>query len=296
MSGMSFLRGQLPRYLLSKYQLIWTVTFSALFSFVLILLSIPFSNNVWFALGGSSAFLFTIAFIVVSIAVVVVSKVLMFHCRNLEDFEVWKYILWDLVEIVLISLLYTFFTVQGDKAGIIDTGERCIGDIFLSALCFTLVCLGIPYVISALYLSLADRNNTIRLMNYSNVVSDAPVKPYEEKRITLFDSSGVLKFSIDSENLYYIESDDNYIKIWYTDSAGEVKQYMLRCPLKTVEESFADSDLVRCHRKYIVNITKVKILKAEKEGYKISLGLEGLDTIPISKTYEQNVLARFNSL
>ena len=57
MPGMSFLRGQLPRYLLSKYQLIWTVTFSALFSFVLILLSIPFSHNVWFALGGSSAFL-----------------------------------------------------------------------------------------------------------------------------------------------------------------------------------------------------------------------------------------------
>lgn len=293
---MSFLRGQLPRYLLSKYQLIWTVTFSALFSLVMILLTIPFSNNVWFALGASSAFLFTIAFIVVSIAVVVVSKVLMFNCRNKENFEVWKYIVWDLLEIVAISLLYTFFTVQGDSSGIIDTGSRGVGGIFLSALCFTLVCLGIPYVISALYLSLADRNNTIRLMNYSNVVSDTPVKPYEEKRITLFDSSGVLKFSIDSENLYYIESDDNYIKIWYTDSAGEVKQYMLRCPLKTVEDSFADSDLVRCHRKYIVNITKVKILKAEKEGYKISLGLDNSDTIPISKTYEQNVLARFNSL
>lgn len=293
---MSFLRGQLPRYLLSKYQLIWTVTFSALFSLVMILLTIPFSNNVWFALGASSAFLFTIAFIVVSIAVVVVSKVLMFNCRNKENFEVWKYIVWDFLEIVAISLLYTFFTVQGDSSGIIDTGSRGVGGIFLSALCFTLVCLGIPYVISALYLSLADRNNTIRLMNYSNVVSDTPVKPYEEKRITLFDSSGVLKFSIDSENLYYIESDDNYIKIWYTDSAGEVKQYMLRCPLKTVEDSFADSDLVRCHRKYIVNITKVKILKAEKEGYKISLGLDNCDTIPISKTYEQNVLARFNSL
>ncbi len=293
---MSFLKEQLPRYLLSKYQLIWTVAFSALFSLVLIFLTIPFSTNVWFALGGSSAFLFTIAFIVVSLAVVVISKVLMFNCRNRENFEIWKYIVWDLLEIVFISLLYTFFTVQGDGSGIIDIGDRGSWNIFLSALCFTLVCLGVPYVISALYLSLADRNNTIRLMNFSNVVGDTPLKPYEEKRITLFDSSGVLKFSIDSENLYYIESDDNYIKIWYTDSNGEVKQYMLRCPLKTVEDSFADSDLVRCHRKYIVNITKVKILKAEKEGYKISLGLDNSDTIPISKTYEQNVLARFNSL
>ena len=70
---------------------------------------------------------------------------------------------------------------------------------------------------------------------------------------------------------------------------------MLRCKLKTVEDSFIESDLVRCHRKYIVNISKVNILRAEKEGYKISLDLENVDTIPISKTYEQNVLSRFNS-
>ena len=132
-------------------------------------------------------------------------------------------------------------------------------------------------------------------MNYSNVVSDAPVKPYEEKRITLFDSNGVLKFSVDADNLYYIESDDNYIKVWYTDSDGTVKQYMLRCSLKTVEDSFAGSTLVRCHRKFIVNIGKVHILRAGKDGYKINIGLDNVDLIPISKTYEQNVLARFNS-
>ena len=70
---------------------------------------------------------------------------------------------------------------------------------------------------------------------------------------------------------------------------------MLRCRLKTVEDSFAGSVLVRCHRKFIVNITKVRILKSEKEGYRISLGLDNVDTIPISKTYEKNVLSRFNS-
>ena len=132
-------------------------------------------------------------------------------------------------------------------------------------------------------------------MNYSNVVSDTPVNPYEDKRFTLFDNKGVLKFSIKSDNLYFIESDDNYIKVWYMDSSGEMKQYMLRCRLKTVEDSFVDSDLVRCHRKYIVNIKKVSILRAEKEGYKISFGQEGVEAIPISKTYEQNVLSRFNS-
>ena len=132
-------------------------------------------------------------------------------------------------------------------------------------------------------------------MNYGNVVSDVPVQPHEEKRITLFDNNGVLKFSINSESLYFIESDDNYIQVWYRDSNSEIKKYMLRCRLKTVEESFADSDLVRCHRKYIVNLRNVNILKSGKDGYQIDLGLDSIAPIPISKTYEQAVLARFNS-
>ena len=157
------------------------------------------------------------------------------------------------------------------------------------------MCLCVPFALSSLAYALQDKDNTIRLMNYGNVVSDKPAVPYSDKRITLFDNNGVLKFSISSDNLYFIESDDNYIKAWYMDSAGEMKQYMLRCRLKTVEDSFADSELVRCHRKYIVNIRKVSILKSEKEGYKIDFDIDSLCPIPISKTYEQAVLARFNS-
>ena len=133
------------------------------------------------------------------------------------------------------------------------------------------------------------------LLNYSTVVTDEVLPPREEKKITLFDSAGALRLSVKSSNLYYIESDDNYVKVWYTDSLGEMKQYMLRCRLKTVEESFTDSDLVRCHRKYIINIRKVRVLCSGKDGYSVELESDSTPTIPVSKTYEQAVLARFNS-
>ena len=133
-------------------------------------------------------------------------------------------------------------------------------------------------------------------MNYGEVVSDVNVAPLEQKRITLFDNNGVMKLSVNLSNLYYIESDDNYIKVWYEDSGGYLKQYMLRCRLKTVEESFSEeNELVRCHRKYMVNMTKVKILRKEKEGYCLQLELDSVDQIPVSKTYEERVLALFNS-
>ena len=69
---------------------------------------------------------------------------------------------------------------------------------------------------------------------------------------------------------------------------------MLRCRLKTVEESFRGSSLVRCHRKYIVNMDKVKILRKEKDGYELDLDNDAIPPIAITKTYAADVLRRFN--
>ena len=139
------------------------------------------------------------------------------------------------------------------------------------------------------------RGQTIRLMNMGTVVSDQATSAPDEKVITMADNEGTMKLSVRLRNIYYIESDDNYIKVWYQDYTGSVKQYMLRCRLKTVEESFAESDLMRCHRKYIINISKVQVLSKEKDGYQLDLGIESIGAVPVSKTYEAAVLSRFNS-
>ena len=135
----------------------------------------------------------------------------------------------------------------------------------------------------------------IRLMNYGNVVTDETYTAQNSQKITLFDNNGVMKLSVTATNLYFIESDDNYIKVWYRDNDGIMKQYMLRCKLKTVDDSVADSDLVRCHRLYIVNMAPVSMLYRLKDSYELRLDIEGLDPIPVTKTYESGVLSRFNS-
>lgn len=286
---------QLPRYLLGKYQLTATVIFAALFSLVLILLTSPFIADSWFESAGGVAFPYTVAFFVIATGIVAVSKKLMYSSRNLRSITYLQFICWDFAEALVLSLLYLVFTVYGVKQGVISSENLVLYETFFNALAYAVVSLGIPYLIAALYFALEDKENTIRLMNYGNVVSDEVLQPFEQKRITLFDNNGVLKFSISSKNLYFIESDDNYIQVWYVDSGGNLQQYMLRCRLKTVEDSFADSDLVRCHRKYMVNMSKVAVLKSEKDGYSIDLDIDSLDSIPVSKTYEQAVLSRFNS-
>lgn len=278
---------KLPEYLLGKYQLIGTVTFSVLFALVFLNIYIPFSDTAWFGLGDSVMFFLTLAFAFAAIMILVASRVMMYRSKNLFDLTYLTYTLWCILEIVVISAVYTKVTMD-----ITSPIEETSWEIFGRTLLYATIALGVPYLISGMYFAIIDKNKTIRLMNYDNVVTDDPVKP-ETQKITLFDNSGSLKLSLSTENLYYIESDDNYIKVWYTDAKGELKQYMLRCRLKTVEESFKGSCLVRCHRKYIVNIKKVKVLRKESEGYVLDLDNEEIQPLTVTKTYTDSVLSHF---
>lgn len=279
---------KLPSYLLGKYQLIGTVTFSVLFAIIYLNIYIPFSETAWFGLGKSSTFVSTLTFIAAGIISLIISRTAMYRSKSIFEMTYLSYTLWCTAEIAVIAGIYTWITVGND---ILDETNIIL---FSRAFLRGCIALGIPYLISGMYFSINDKNKTIRLMSYENVVTDeVPVNGTSMHKITLFDNSGALKLSLNLDSLYYIESDDNYIKVWYTDSKGELKQYMLRCRLKTVEESFKGSVLVRCNRKYIVNIEKVKILRKESDAYVLDLDNEAIPSLPVTKTYTDIVLAHF---
>lgn len=286
---------KLPGYLLGKYQLIGTVTFSVLFALVFLNIYIPFSETAWFGLGDSMMFVQTLVFATSSIALLIISRMLMYQLRRLIELTYIEYAAWCFIEIAVIAGLYTWITTNAIAN---ESIEAILGGggwaIYRRSFMYVLIALGMPYILSGMYFAIIDKNNTIRLMNYEHVVTDEPLKPAAElQKITLFDNSGALKMSISPDNLYYIESDDNYIKVWYTDSKGALQNYMLRCRLKTVEDSFKGSGLIRCNRKYIVNLSKVTMLRKENEGYYLDLCNEVIPPLPVTKTYTDSVLAYF---
>lgn len=279
---------KLPEYIIGKYQTIGTITFSVLFALVFLNIYIPFSDTAWFGLGESTMFIPTITFIISSIAILIASRITMYKTRNFLELTYFEYAAWSIIEIMFIAGIYTWITI--DLSILLENGWSIYQRSFL----YVLLALGVPYIISGMYFAIIDKNNTIRLMNYENVVTDeAPKQEKSLQRITLFDNSGALKMSISPDNLYYIESDDNYIKVWYTDSKGQLQNYMLRCRLKTVEDSFKDSGLIRCNRKYIVNLGKVSMLRKENEGYVLDISNEAIPPLPVTKTYTDSVLAYF---
>ena len=278
----------LPEYLLGKYQLIGTVTFIVLFAIVFLNIYIPYSTTAWLGLGNSTTFIKTLLFVGVSIIILIASRMLMYQSKRFFKLTYLTYALWCIGESLVIAGFYSWITNSIEYAILGESEE-----LFHKAFMYGSIALGVPNIIAGMYLSIIDKNNTIKLMSYENVVTEEGPVEGPLKKITLFDNSGALKLSLNIESLYYIESDDNYIKVWYTDNKGELRQYMLRCRLKTVEESFKGSSLVRCNRKYIVNLDKVKVLRKESDAYVLDLDNEVIPPLAVTKTYTDIVLAHF---
>ena len=263
------LSGKVPGYLLGKYQMTTIVVLTLLFATLFLLIVPPFPEN---------------TFCILAALLLAASRALLYMVSKRSAPTYLKYIVWCVMEAILISFLYILLKGGWEQM-----------PLFGTALAKTVFAMAPPHIIGALYFALQEKDNVIRLMNYGNVVTDEAFTAQNSQKITLFDNNGVMKLSITASNLYYIQSDDNYIKVWFRDNDGVIKQYMLRCKLKTVEDSFADSDLVRCHRKYIVNMSHVEMLCRVKDSYELRLDTDSIEPIPVTKTYEPNVLLKFNS-
>ena len=126
-------------------------------------------------------------------------------------------------------------------------------------------------------------------------MSEEPTTTTEAEKAQVFnftDEKNEFAISVRDENLYYIAAADNYVDIVYLNN-GKVKHFLLRQSLKNIEEQFADRGLVRCQRSYVVNLSKVKILRREDDGLVIDFDHPQLQTVPVSKTYSDRLTRIF---
>ena len=106
------MNNKLPSYLLGKYQLIGTVTFSVLFALVFLNIYIPFSETAWFGLGNSIMFLRTLIYVMAATFTLVVSRRLMYSSKAVFEMTYLLYITWCICEILSVCGLYTWLTID----------------------------------------------------------------------------------------------------------------------------------------------------------------------------------------
>lgn len=285
------LRKKAPRFLLESRTLVGSVVAIVLFSIIFMLIYGPYSSTSWLTLmvdqsqgtGWVNRFysvMASVLFYLVAIAFLGLSKVVLYYIGKKVQLYNGHLVSWIGGEVVLISLIYTVFTVLlnlADPNLFLPIWGRAV-----LVLSFIIV---VPYIICLQHATNRHQSQLLDRLGM-NMVNDK-VKDADSKLINLVDSTGKLKMSINVDSLYYVESQDNYVKIYY-DSDGKLCNYMLRSTTKSIEAKFGEW-LVRCHRGYLVNKNKIRIFRNDRDGMYICLMHDNIRQIPVSKSYASNI-------
>ncbi len=216
--------------------------------------------------------------ILTSIVFVTVSGLrVAFHFLRKSPNLTWAlYVTWCMGEVLTASIfvsLYVYLMLQHSMP-YFSVLLHSIGNCYLI--------LTIPYVVLTLAFDVGAHKNSIReLLSKGSAAEDAGL-------VRFHDIYHTLKLIIAQNAILYVESDENYVNIVYTE-AGKTRRYTLRATMRSLEESMDKHGLVRCHRSYYVNPAHVSVLGKEGGQLIARLDVEGLPGIPVSKGNYDNL-------
>ena len=296
---------KLPHYLIEKNNLIVQVTISVLFAIAFLAIYIPLSDTTtaWFSLEEQDKFIYTAFFVIFSTIFLIFSRVMMYYSsKRLIRFTLPIFIIWCLVEIVLIGLFHAYISLR-----IMNVQEYTHALIIGKSILITFIALGFPFIVTDLSFALLDAQRVLKIarsvikFNDNNnqntqknnageqIVTDNP------DIINFHDYTGALKFTVKLENIYYIKAEGNYVNVLYNNKGG-ISSFVLRNKIQAIEDSLAGTPLMRCHRTYIVNSNNIKLIRNESDGYYIDFNQTGLESVPVSNTYREKIVKRFTEI
>ncbi|MFC2107663.1 LytR/AlgR family response regulator transcription factor [Bacteroidota bacterium] len=272
---------KIPEYLISRKNIITLVIFTAIFALVFINVYAPFGVNTWFSVTKIELFLYSSFVILTGMLVVVISRVIMFLFCRFSLINYWQYALWVLVEILSMAFVYSIFV----KFILVDS--RDFIDIWSVSIKNTSLVLIIPYVLLWMFFSWKDKNEKLDQITESE-------KPATSTKVMVpfYDEKGTMRISIKQDDLIYLSAADNYVTMHYIDGS-KVSKMLIRNSMKFFENELKDFNIIRCHRSYMVNFNKVKMIRKDSDGLQIDLDLNPVISLPVSKKYSEEVMVAF---
>ena len=286
----SILFSKAPKYLLEKRNQIIMVLFVSIFAIVFIYVFKPFESRQWITARGFSETMYLVwssILVLLGMTVVAISRIIMYKYsqKPTHNITIIKYIIWVFIELLLLAGAFTILAIITSHRGNINLNSHDPVVIYTQAMQNTAFILFIPYFISILFFSYQEKTAKLKELMAESIGNKST------SLISFRDERGVLQLSVAKENLLYVESADNYICIWYIKN-DTLKKQLMRITMRDISEQLADTNIVRCHRSYMVNLDLVKVMRREKENLFLELGYPNIKEIPISKTYGEQVLRR----
>jgi hypothetical protein len=271
---------EIPEYLINRKNTIIQIAFTTLFAFVFINIYMPFGAENWYQINEWQFFYLSGAVVLTGMVTVILSRLLLFYLKRNHLVTIALYAWLIASEVIFMGGFYTVFEI------VILHDKRPTFDILFNAVQNTTLILLIPYLLSSLFFAWSDIKakfeQVVRKQQWDSNV----------RMIPFSDENGKLRFTLPAQYVLYLESDDNYIKVYYLDS-NQVRINMFRGSMKLLERDLRSYPVYRCHRSYFVNALNVKQLRRGKRGYEILLDAPKEIIVPVSKTYLKFIISKF---
>lgn len=276
------LQSKIPSFITEKGNIVRLIIFTASFALLFVNFYSPFGVRYWFNVTQWQMLFYSSLIILTGVLVVVLSRWLMFALSKYFTLNYLQFLAWVAAEVFLMALFYAIF----EKIYFDD--ERQFGYLLKTSIQNTALVLLLPYSAMWLYFSYREKKHQLEQLAMGN-----PLPDQTKNMIPFHDEKGILRLSVKKENLLYLESSDNYVNIYYQHKE-KISKFLLRNTMKKMEELFQNSEIIRCHRSYMVNFDKVKIIRKDKEGLQLELDLQSALDIPVSRSYIEKVMNTFS--
>lgn len=291
---------ELPNFLVTKENIRKLIFFTTIYSLVFINIFRPFNSDSWIpGINTLNYFLYSSLMVLIGLALISVSRVIMYFFVKKISIGYWEYLIWILCEITILAGFYVFIAY---KVGFIDNYIEenhveiysvAVFDIYRKAVANTTWMLLIPYIISYLYLYNEHlvRNVITKLNENANNEHVQPERK-ENSLIHFKDDRNEVRFSITTDKIAYIESSDNYCKIKYINN-DKLQDFIIRTSLKKLQEELKNTSIQRCQRSYMVNFEHVVSLRRDNNDISLEFDVKEIGDIPVSKSYNDKVVEAF---
>jgi len=285
---------KIPEFSYSILYNIYFLLFTLFFSLLFIAFYSPFNLTIWFTNNKLENFAIASIVIFAGFGFLFFSRIILYLTGKKVKLTYWQYIIWIILEFTMFAFFYSIFTKF-----VLKDIHRTFIEIFTRTSFYTFLILLLPYSLSFFYFYYLDKSKQLAMLKKDvrkrKSHFQIPMIKEQSDLIHFYDEKGILRLSVKHFNLYYIESDVNYITVYYTQN-DEMLHFTLRSSLVKIEETAEFDNLIRCHRSFLINFNKVKSFKKEKEGGIIELDHPSNPTIAVSKTYLPTLLEKFQTI
>ncbi|WP_423126473.1 LytR/AlgR family response regulator transcription factor [Gaoshiqia sp. Z1-71] len=261
-----------PFTLLDETRHRWVlIAFCTIFGIIFINVFVPFNINRWSNDSGFAQFMRLSGFGIIAGLILFFSQIVVRKLWAIKKYRNFTFILWFSGEMTLMSMAFLFY--QSHQLSVI----RFLKDI-PDSIKYTLPGILIPYSLSLLFISQIVSRNRL-----NELKTKAGKSGFDPTLLDFPDEKGVVRFSVASDHVYYLESADNYVIVFYL-SGNKLAKQLLRSSMKNMEMLFSGLPFKRCHRSFMVNLQKIEFVNHGNANCSVKLsGVEKL--IPVSRKF-----------